>query len=400
MAGKPGMKIKKANEDSPKHAEYYKKLNPSWNDEQCKEAALHFKRSSNWQCIEYYEKLYPNLTHEEHLKLKEERQNKKANNCKTKLNYWVNNYPELTLEEQKELCSKYNKEHNYQCIEYYLSRGIPEDEAEKIMKSKIKGAAKKISEKVKGDKNPMHHSRTTQEQRNAISPRNIAFYENKYPDLSHEEHVRLRDKFFEENRQRVKNAIKDKNIEYYLNQGMLLEEAKIALKERQSTFSLKKCIERYGVEEGTYIFEERQSKWVHKLQKNFEKYGDGRGGQSQFGHDLISVLCEHLNIEYPKKEKYIGIKGSKDIKGYAYDFCYGKKLIEFNGDYWHCNPKIYNGDFYHKTTKRTAAEIWAKDKHKKELAEHYGYKLLTIWESDYNEDREAQIKKCIDFLNE
>ena len=33
-------------------------------------------------------------------------------------------------------------------------------------------------------------------------------------------------------------------LSYYLNKGMTEEEAKAALKERQSTFSLKKCIEK------------------------------------------------------------------------------------------------------------------------------------------------------------
>lgn len=43
----------------------------------------------------------------------------------------------------------------------------------------------------------MHSSKTSQEKRNSISPRNIAFYERKYPELSHEEHLKLQQEFFE-----------------------------------------------------------------------------------------------------------------------------------------------------------------------------------------------------------
>lgn len=43
------------------------------------------------------------------------------------------------------------------------------------------------------------------------------------------------------------------------------EEAKIALRERQATFTLEKCIKRHGLEEGTRRFNERQDKWQNTL---------------------------------------------------------------------------------------------------------------------------------------
>ena len=48
---------------------------------------------------------------------------------------------------------------------------------------------------------------------------------------------------------------------------------------------------------------------------------------------------------------------------------------------------------------KTAGEIWDYDKRKKECAEEYNNKVLTIWEYDYNKNKEQTIKKCIDFLN-
>ena len=67
-------------------------------------------------------------------------------------------------------------------------------------------------------------------------------------------------------------------LEYYLNKGMCEEEAKVALKERQSTFSLKKCIEKYGEEEGIRRFKERQEKWLKSLDtpENREKIKQGQ----------------------------------------------------------------------------------------------------------------------------
>jgi len=89
----------------------------------------------------------------------------------------------------------------------------------------------------------------------------------------------------------------------------------------------------------------------------------------------------------------------KTNQAFAYDFIFKDKIIEFNGDYWHCNPKLYEPDFYNKVKQKTAQEIWENDKIKKECAEFYGYKLLYVWEYDYINDKENIIKKCMKFLN-
>lgn len=61
------------------------------------------------------------------------------------------------------------------------------------------------------------------------------------------------------------NGNNDCTLEYYLKRGYNENEAKRLLSERQSTFSLEKCIERYG-EEGLIIFNQRQQKWQKTLQ--------------------------------------------------------------------------------------------------------------------------------------
>ena len=73
----------------------------------------------------------------------------------------------------------------------------------------------------------------------------------------------------DEKRQRIKelsNKIVDKmnsncnnplRISYYTSRGYSLDEAKQMLKDRQTTFTLEKCIEKYGKEKGQEIFEAR-----------------------------------------------------------------------------------------------------------------------------------------------
>ena len=84
---------------------------------------------------------------------------------------------------------------------------------------------------------------------------------------------------------------------------------------------------------------------------------------------------------------------------FIYDFVFNDKLIEINGDYWHCNPKFYDETFYNKSKQKTAKELWEIDARKREIAEQNGYKLLVVWENDYNTNPNTVIEKCLEFLN-
>lgn len=186
-------------------------------------------------------------------------------------------------------------------------------------------------------------------------------------------------------------------IEYWVNKGYTEEESKVKVKESQSTFTLEKCIQKWGKKEGTKIFNERQDKWKKSLQANFEKEGDGRSPSSKFANEIITQLCDYLKIEKPAKEKWMMCK--KTGKAYSYDFTYGKKIIEFNGDYWHCNPKIYEADYFNKNKGLTAKEIQEYDTIKNQLAKNHGYQVLAIWESDWLKTPKQTIEKCIKFIN-
>lgn len=63
----------------------------------------------------------------------------------------------------------------------------------------------------------------------------------------------------------------DTRIEYYVKQGYTEEEAKALVKERQSTFSLEKCIEKYGENEGIARWKERQEKWQNALKSKSQE---------------------------------------------------------------------------------------------------------------------------------
>tara|TARA_Y100001938_G_scaffold126479_1_gene178470 strand:- start:5017 stop:5892 length:876 start_codon:yes stop_codon:yes gene_type:complete len=88
------------------------------------------------------------------------------------------------------------------------------------------------------------------------------------------------------------------------------------------------------------------------------------------------------------KEKGINCIDSFNIEGKIFDVYVPKYnlLIEYNGDYWHCNPKKYNNDYFNKKKNKIAEDIWEYDKKKIDLAKKNDYNCITIWESDYKKN--------------
>jgi hypothetical protein len=192
-----------------------------------------------------------------------------------------------------------------------------------------------------------------------------------------------------------------RRIEGWIKLGYSEEEAKIKLKTHQSTFSLKKCIEKYGLEEGTNRWKERQEQWQNTLNsKSIEeitKINKSKirksGAISKFEQDLVNTLLETLDIETQ-------FMLSRNNKRYLYDIRYKNKLIEFNGTYWHCDPRYYEENYFRKESKIFARDVWNNDRIKSDVANENGFDLLVIWESDFKNDKNKEIEKCIKFLSE
>jgi hypothetical protein len=77
------------------------------------------------------------------------------------------------------------------------------------------------------------------------------------------------------------------------------------------------------------------------------------------------------------------------IEGKIFDLYIPKYnlLIEYNGDYWHCNPNKYDSDYFNHKKNKTAKEIWEYDKNKLYLAKKNNYNCEVIWESDYKKNK-------------
>jgi hypothetical protein len=195
-----------------------------------------------------------------------------------------------------------------------------------------------------------------------------------------------------------------RSIHYWIKRGFSQEEAKVKVSESQITFSKEICIKKYGKEKGLKMFSERQKKWSDSLINN----GNLKMGYSKISQELFYKLLESYNFEDKKNIKFATHNGEykleKENGGYwFYDFTdlKNKKIIEYNGDMFHGNPKKYNkNESPHPFDKTILAEdMWKKDAKKNNVVKENGFDILIIWDSEYRwGNKEKVIKKCIKFL--
>jgi len=79
-----------------------------------------------------------------------------------------------------------------------------------------------------------------------------------------------------------------------------------------------------------------------------------------------------------------------------YDIKHRNCIIEFNGDYWHANPRLYHSKAIIRG--KEAASIWNRDMLKLQTVESLGFKTYTVWESEFKLDKVGTIKKVIKWI--
>lgn len=114
----------------------------------------------------------------------------------------------------------------------------------------------------------------------------------------------------------------------------------------------------------------------------------------------IAEFLEEYNIKYSKQTTIKRTDKPAGQSGHSY-FSYDYKILdhnailEYNGTYWHCDPRKYDKDFYNFNKKETAQKIWDRDSEKKRLAESLGYKFLVIWEEDVKRKTKEEFKEYV-----
>ena len=199
---------------------------------------------------------------------------------------------------------------------------------------------------------------------------------------------------------------------------------KIGKSKRAKTFSnwksnLHGFISKYGLEEGTKKYNER-CKAISKAQKIewfIEKYGKIEGPKKYFEKQekISNFHKRNTNITSKgERDLYNLIRFEYDDAKLEYPTNYGiidifipekNVIIEYYGDYWHCNPKYYDENFYHKNLEMTAKEkhIFDENKNKRYLENIKNSKIIIIWESSFklmNDENKLTLLKNIKNFSE
>ena len=149
-------------------------------------------------------------------------------------------------------------------------------------------------------------------------------------------------------------------------------------------------ISAYGEKEGREIYE----KYLNgtKDRKTYSKFS------KIFFDELKQELTNNgvdVDVFYGDDEHW---RWSKSKKIYFFDFYIPKikLVIELNGDYWHCNPKIYREDYVHELRHLVAIEIWKIDEERENtIRDEMGLNLIVVWENDIRKNRKEIISSLV-----
>jgi hypothetical protein len=106
--------------------------------------------------------------------------------------------------------------------------------------------------------------------------------------------------------------------------------------------------------------------------------------EKYFVNELES--CLGRSLEYTYKTKQFGKWNFYTHSYNWFDIKDGNKIIEYNGDYYHCNPKLYEADYYNKKLGKYAKDVWKRDQLKYQTALDNGFKIKIVYESEYIND--------------
>ena len=170
---------------------------------------------------------------------------------------------------------------------------------------------------------------------------------------------------------------------YWTDRGFTNDEAVLKIKEVQTTNGLAYYERKYG-EDGKQLFNDRINRWLNSPgNKNMIL------GRSKKSLELFAQLGDGY---YGINEKTV--QGKQKV--HRVDFLHNNKIIEYYGDYWHGNPKIYSTEYI--IRRKKIVDVWKHDAQKIKDLELAGYLVLIIWETEYNTNPTSIIQQCKEFL--
>jgi len=212
---------------------------------------------------------------------------------------------------------------------------------------------------------------------------------------------------------KIRSSIVKNNLEEIKKLNIDVNDIKSAI----NVPSLKKKIsssikEKYGADWFLRRHAFYGEKITSKIYENYKEKSFDFLGISKKEIEIINCLVNHENLKglFSDQLYFFSDKNSQfsflldNDYWFSVDF-FDKKnklIIEINGDYWHGNPEIYkNKNQINKLKNKTFEQIRSDEKKKIEkLKEKYDVNVIVIWESNWEQNKELEIKKIFKYLNE
>lgn len=178
-----------------------------------------------------------------------------------------------------------------------------------------------------------------------------------------------------------------RSVQYYLDRGLTEEQAKKEQSELQSKFSA--LSSKFTGHKHT----EESKKRISNTNKQLALKVGHINMAKRFRNRLENGVRSNVEIECFNELKQIfpKLEANIEIDNYIVDMILEDVVIEFYGDFWHRNPKLYLAEdsFYGKTSEA----IWKYDKNRVDCLNEKGYKIIIIWETDWKSNKDRLIKQ-------
>ncbi|MCK9154667.1 MAG: hypothetical protein M0P12_00985 [Paludibacteraceae bacterium] len=205
--------------------------------------------------------------------------------------------------------------------------------------------------------------------------------------------------------QKMKGLSPLERFQYILGQEKGLERYKSWRNNISKIYKLDWFVKKYGKEIGERKYQQRCDKIRKETNKRKIWLNRNLSPYSKISQILFQEIYKNISVKY--KRIYFGELNHEFSCGTNRNFDFViediKKVIEFNGDKFHVNPNLTEDQkrkWKQVYTNRTASEVETIDSNKIKNAKEKGYEFLIIWESDYKEDKDTVLKRCLEFIGE
>jgi ssDNA-binding Zn-finger/Zn-ribbon topoisomerase 1 len=156
----------------------------------------------------------------------------------------------------------------------------------------------------------------------------------------------------------------------------------------------------YDYSESIYMSAKTKIKIICPVHGVFEQTPDSHLSGSR-GTGAGCPKCSHtiskgeiawldsLNIAEEYRRKTIKI-GGKPYKVDAYNH-HTNTIYEYNGDYWHGNPDVFDQNKIHPDKKITYGEVYSLSLKRELVLKDAGYIVISIWENDFKKINGGQV---------